>query len=73
MTQQTSTPGDRTHRKGPNFLLIVILSGVAIVLFLIGAYLVVGHSGAKLLPRVHPKNSEPTSYLARPVSDSVEA
>lgn len=64
---------DRLHPKGPNFLLIVIFSGVFLVVFMVAAYFVVGAAGMKFLPRVRPLNTEPTSYLVLPASKSVEA
>jgi hypothetical protein len=66
---QTSTSNYRLYPKGPNFLLIVVLSTVVILLFLLVAYLVIGDAGTSLLPRVQPKNQEPTSYLVRPGTD----
>ena len=73
MTEPTSTSDYRKYPKGPNFLLIVILSGVLLLLFIIGAYFLLGHEGTKLLPRVHPKSAEPHSYLVQPASRSVDA
>lgn len=52
------------HPKGPNFLLIVILSGVALFIMLILAYLIVLGAGDVLVPSAH-QNSEATGHLVR--------
>lgn len=54
----------------PNFLLIVILSGVTILLLFLGAYLVLSDSGKKLPPGLHP-DAHPTSYPPTPASSRI--
>ena len=51
-----------TLPKKPNFLLIVILSGFAIVLILAAAYLLLTDDGKRLLNGAHPA-PVPTSYV----------
>ena len=63
----------RFYQRKDNFLAVVVLSGLFLVLFLVCAYFVVGGDGTRLLPRVHPRNAEPTSYLAQPTSTMVDA
>lgn len=58
--------------KKPNFLLIVILSGVAIILFFICAVFLVGEKGKKLLPSLH-HDSHPTSSIEPAASRAVES
>ena len=50
--------------KGPNFLLIVILFGVAILVVMVLALLVFKKEGKKMVP--HDPNPEPNSRLWRP-------
>jgi hypothetical protein len=69
MTQPTQTAEDRKH---PNFLLVVILSGVTLILLLLVAYFLLGDKGRKLLPGLH-HDPQPTSYFLPSASDSVEA
>lgn len=69
MPEPTSTSDYRKYPKGPNFLLVVILSGVALLLIFIGAYLLLSGKGAKFLPRSHRRDAEPTSYLVRPAAN----
>lgn len=52
------------YPKGPNFLLIVILSGIALFIMLILAYFIVQGAGAILLPSAH-QSGEATAYLVR--------
>ena len=51
-----------TLPKKPNFLLIVVLSGVAMVLILAAAYLLLSKDGKRLLHGAHPA-LPPTSYV----------
>ena len=51
--------------KGPNFLLIVILSGIAILVILGVALLLVKKDGGKMAP--HGPNPAPNSRLILPV------
>ena len=46
----------------PNFLLVVILSGVTILILFAVAYLLLSDTGKRLLPRLHP-DAHPTSYV----------
>jgi hypothetical protein len=61
MTQPTSTANYRKYPKGPNFLLVVILSGVAIIVIFLCAWLLLRSEGKKLVPKVPDKH--PTSQL----------
>jgi hypothetical protein len=54
----------RTYPKGPNFLLIVILAGVAILVILVAALFLVGDKGRQLVP--HKPTPTPNS-LIRPL------
>ena len=69
MTQPIPTADDRKH---PNFLLVVILSGVTLLVVLLVAYFLLGDKGRKLLPGLH-HDPQPTSYFLLPASDTVEA
>jgi len=48
-------------QKGPNFLLVVVFSGVAFVLFIAGALLILDHYGRDLLP--HQRYHGTQAYL----------
>ena len=50
------------HGKNPNFLLVVVLSGVALIGLLVVAWLLVGGKGRKLLPGLH-HDPQPTSSI----------
>lgn len=52
----------QVHSKGPNFLLIVILSGIALIFMLILAYVVLIGVGDKLVPN----SGESTARLVQP-------
>ena len=69
MTQPAPTADDRKH---PNFLLVVILSGVTLLLLFLVAYFLLGDKGRKLLPGLH-HDPQPTSYFLPSASDTVEA
>ena len=56
-----------TLPKKPNFLLIVILSGVTILVLFVAAYLLLSDTGKKLLPGLHP-DAHPTSLLVVPTA-----
>ena len=58
--------------KHPNFLLVVILSGVTLIAILVVLYLLIGDKGKKLLPGLHP-DPQPTSYVLPPPSNMVQA
>jgi hypothetical protein len=47
--------------KKPNFLLILILSGITLIVMFLAAYLLLSDEGKKLLPGLHP-DPHPTSY-----------
>jgi hypothetical protein len=61
MTQPSSTSDYRQHPKGPNFRLIVILAGVAMIVIFIAAVLILKGGGKKLLPKV--PDQHPTSQV----------
>ena len=69
MTQPAPTADDRKH---PNFLLVVILSGVTLLLLFLVAYFLVSDKGRKLLPGLH-HDPQPTSYFMPSALDTVEA
>jgi hypothetical protein len=69
MTQPVSTANDR---KNPNFLLVVILSGITLLLLFLVAYFLLGDKGRKLLPGLH-HDPQPTSYYLPSASDIVAA
>jgi hypothetical protein len=50
------------HGRNPNFLLIVVLSGVTLIAILVAAWLLVGDRGRKLLPALH-RDTHPTSSI----------
>ena len=59
-------PKPQTRReKDPNFYRVVAASIVILLLFFLGAWLVMGHWGHKLAPPVKP-NPEPHSMLVMP-------
>jgi hypothetical protein len=60
------------HGKNPNFLLVVVLSGVALVGLLVAAWLLVGENGRKLLPGLH-HDPHHTSSICCEVSGTVAA
>lgn len=60
------------HGKNPNFLLVVVLSGVALIGLFIVALLLVGDKGRKLLPGLH-HDPQPTSSIRRQASGRVAA
>ena len=60
------------HGKNPNFLLIVVLSGVVLMGLFLAAWLLVGHDGKKLLPGLH-HDPQPTSSIRRQAPGSVAA
>lgn len=68
MSMSTPTPPlENTHQpKGPNFLVVVILFGVAILVVFFFAYFVLKGGGRHLVPGKH--NPHPTSQLVVPVS-----
>lgn len=58
---------DTLPRK-PNFLLVVVLAGAALLILFLSAFLLLSDTGKKLLPNIHRKQ-HPTSYLGLPVFD----
>ena len=58
--------------KHPNFLLVVILSGVTLIALLVVFYFLIADKGRKLLPGLH-HDPQPTSYVLPPASDMVQA
>lgn len=69
MRQPDESTGSDDHAKNPNFLLIVILSGMALLGLFLVAYLLVGDKGRRLLPGLH-HDPQPTSY-AQPSPDRI--
>ena len=66
MTESTSTNDPDPHPKGPNFLLIVILFGVAIILIFVAAYIFLLGGGRHVVPGKH--DPHPTSRLVLPAA-----
>jgi hypothetical protein len=66
MTEPISTVDPHHHPKGPNFLLIVILFGVAIILIFIAAYIFLLGGGKHVIPGKHAPH--PTSQLVLPAA-----
>ena len=58
--------------KHPNFLLVVILSGVTLIALLVVFYFLIADKGRKLLPGLH-HDPQPTSYVLPPASDMVQS
>jgi hypothetical protein len=58
---QDPTADYRKYPKGPNFLLIVVLSSVILVILLIAAVFLVGEKGKSMEP--HPPNPTPNSMV----------
>ena len=50
----------------PSFLAVVALSGVALICLFVGALLLVGIAGQKMLPQIHRTDYESTSTLVMP-------
>lgn len=61
----SATGGYGARNKDPNFMKVVIASVIVVLLFFIGAWLVVMHSGRHLLPQKHHDN-HPHSLLVIP-------
>ncbi len=61
MTQPTSTANYRKYPKGPNFRLVVILSGIVMLAIFLFAWLLLRSEGKKLVPKV--PNKHPTSRM----------
>jgi hypothetical protein len=60
----------REDAKNPNFLVVVIISAVALLVIFLGAYLLLSDKGRKLLPGLH-HDPHPTSYVLPPVSGAI--
>jgi hypothetical protein len=58
--------------KHPNFLLVVILSGVTLIALLVVFYLLIADKGKILLPGLH-HDPQSTSHVTSPVSHIVQA
>jgi hypothetical protein len=56
----------------PNFFLILVLSGVAIICLFIGAYVFLRVEGTKLMPHPH-KKADPNAELTTPTQMSAPA
>ncbi len=72
MDQKLSDKVFETAPKKPNFLLILILSGVTLMVLFAAALLLLTDSGKKLLPKLHPDH-EPTSFLMQPAQNHLNA
>ena len=57
--------------KHPNFLLVVILSGVTLIALVVVLYFLIADKGRKLLPGLH-HDTQPTSYVLPPASDLIQ-
>lgn len=66
MPEQLPPKERRLYPKGPNFGMIVLLSGIAIVIIFILFYFFLGAHGSRMLPRTNPRNAEPNSQLTLP-------
>jgi hypothetical protein len=66
MSTPTSAPEKSDQPKGPNFLVVVILFGVAILVVFFFAYFVLKGGGRHLVPGRH--NPHPTSQLVVPAA-----
>ncbi|MGH9588247.1 MAG: hypothetical protein ACRD3F_14955 [Acidobacteriaceae bacterium] len=64
MTDLRSAVNAQLYSEGPSFLLVVILSGIALFIMLILAYLVLIGVGDKLVPSAHV-TGEATAHLVR--------
>jgi hypothetical protein len=58
---QDPTADYRKYPKGPNFLLIVVLSSILLVVLMVVAVFLVGQKGKSLAP--HPPNPKPNSQV----------
>jgi hypothetical protein len=57
----------REREEGPSFLTVVIISGVVLALFLLGAFFVLREAGSDLLPgTAAPRNPNAVLRLAEP-------
>jgi hypothetical protein len=62
----------RLDKRGePSFLAVVALSGVVLICVFLGAVLIVGASGTRILPNIHKPDYEPTSMLVMPVAHNL--
>lgn len=66
MRDQPLPANYRVYPKGPNFLLIVILSGIALIIMLILAYLILSGAGEFLVPASN-RGGENTARLLWPL------
>jgi hypothetical protein len=72
MNKKLSDEIFETAPRKPNFLLILILSGVTLIVLFAAALLLLTDSGKKLLPKLHPDH-EPTSFLLQPAQNRSNA
>ena len=63
---QDPTAGYRPKPRGPNFLGIVVLSGIVIIVIMILAVLVLRKGASTMAP--HKANPTPNSHLTLPLS-----
>ena len=66
MPESRSTGNYRLYPKGPNFGVVVVLAGLALILIFILAYFFIKGHGSETLPRAHQRKAEPTSRLVLP-------
>lgn len=66
MSDLRSVVNAQIYSKGPNFLIVVILSGIALIFMLILAYLMLFGMGDKLVPSAHVTGAA-TAHLLKSV------
>jgi hypothetical protein len=62
MSDKVNTELFEVSPRKPNFMLILVLTGVALIVFFLGAYLLLSDTGKRVLPGLHP-DPHPTSGL----------
>jgi hypothetical protein len=71
MSDKVNTEVFEVSPKKPNFMLILVLSGVTLIVFFLGAYLLLSEEGKKLLG-LHP-GPHATSFVQPAAPDSLNA
>ena len=72
MTPPKASDDGSKYSGKPNFLLVVVLSGVVLILIFICAYFLVGDKGRKLLPGLH-HDPQPHSYFLPSAPRAIES